>query len=757
MIQTHHILLIEDSAADARLIEEYLHGDDIVHVTTLRDALATLAQKSYDAIILDLHLPDGIGMSLVRKVRDHAPHQPIIVLTGSLSQEHHGLGTIAIGAQEFLNKNGLTPERLRTSVAYAIERAKVERALSESEERFAQFADNTDSVMWLFKADGTQMIWVNPAYERVWGRSRDRAIANPREMINGIHPDDRERVRTAWEGLASGEAPYDERYRIVRPDNIVRWIHDRGFTVRDAQGAIYRVGGVARDITELREAEAAAQRSSQRLTNILDTAGEGIYGLDERGCIQFANPAAARILGYPAEMLIGKDSHSLFHGKKEDGTPNPVEDCPIYNVLHDGTSRRVERDTFWTREGKPIAVHYVMTPRIENGVVVGGVVVFTDITERLRAEETARGAQARFRVTFDHSAQLIMLTDAQGRILEVNQTLLLTIGQPLEKLQGMYAWEVPRLGGTEEDRLRFEGALATLLHDTDIRLEYQRDLDGHAMWLDVVARPIKDAAGKVTEVLWEARDITELRAAQLQLEAANEKLRDGQRFRVQLLNNIAHDMSTPLMVLQLRLDSIDETSPDSDTYELEAKTLDVLRAQAHQLATLTRDLRDVSLMEAGTLRLRLKDIDLASLAKVAADSIRQIADPNSVRIDFEAHGATPIRGDETRLQQVATNLLSNAVKFSPAGGVVTVRVTRRDGEAHLEVEDNGPGIPTEALPRLFRPFSQVHKDTDVKKGTGLGLYIVKGIAEAHGGRIEVLQSAPGKGARFRFAIPAAPR
>jgi PAS domain S-box-containing protein len=134
------------------------------------------------------------------------------------------------------------------------ERKRAEEALRESEHRFRQVTESIDEVFWLTDTEKNQMIYISPAYERIWGRTCASLYATPRSWMEAIHPEDRERVRNAALTLQAAQA-YDVEYRIVRLDGSTRWIHDRAFPIRDVTGQVYRVAGVAEDITSRRQLE----------------------------------------------------------------------------------------------------------------------------------------------------------------------------------------------------------------------------------------------------------------------------------------------------------------------------------------------------------------------------------------------------------------------------------------------------------------------------------------------------------------------
>ena len=144
------------------------------------------------------------------------------------------------------------------------ERLRGESSLRDSEERFRQLAENIDEIFWLSTPDKSRMIYVSPGYETIWGRSCQRLYDSPRDWVDAIHPDDREQVlQAALREQATGI--YDKEYRIVRPDGGIRWIRDRAFPVRDANGEIYRIAGIAEDVTARKEAQEALRRSHEQL------------------------------------------------------------------------------------------------------------------------------------------------------------------------------------------------------------------------------------------------------------------------------------------------------------------------------------------------------------------------------------------------------------------------------------------------------------------------------------------------------------
>jgi signal transduction histidine kinase len=229
-----------------------------------------------------------------------------------------------------------------------------------------------------------------------------------------------------------------------------------------------------------------------------------------------------------------------------------------------------------------------------------------------------------------------------------------------------------------------------------------------------------------------------------------EELRRLSALRADFVSLVSHELRTPMAAvigasrtLQQRWR---ELSPDQ-----RESFLDLIAGETARLADLIRDVLDTSRIEAGTFSFRFGDVDLARLVRdtVATAQLGQ----DEVRLRADVRDPLPeIRGDAERLRQVLTNLIDNAIKYSPAGGEVEVRAYPENGWARIDVRDHGPGIAKEDQKLIFEKFGRVTGPDASRPGTGLGLFIARSIAEAHGGALEV-HSAPAQGATFTLELP----
>ncbi|MDK2926074.1 MAG: two-component system, OmpR family, sensor histidine kinase ResE [Bacillota bacterium] len=229
-----------------------------------------------------------------------------------------------------------------------------------------------------------------------------------------------------------------------------------------------------------------------------------------------------------------------------------------------------------------------------------------------------------------------------------------------------------------------------------------------------------------------------------------------EEMRREFVANVSHELRTPLTYLQGYTEAIlDGLAADPDE---EKKYLKIILDETLRLRRLVSDLLDLSRIEAGQLALEKGEVNLAELCSEVAEKVRPLAEEKEIRLELDVPAQLPPAwGNADRLQQVLINLLDNALRHTGAGGKVAVTAKVQGEELAVSVHDTGPGIPPEELPYIFERFYKVEKArTRTTAGTGIGLAIVKGLVEAHGGRVWV-ESTPGKGSVFTFTVPAAGR
>jgi signal transduction histidine kinase len=232
------------------------------------------------------------------------------------------------------------------------------------------------------------------------------------------------------------------------------------------------------------------------------------------------------------------------------------------------------------------------------------------------------------------------------------------------------------------------------------------------------------------------------------LEEHGRALETAAAARRRLLHQVSHDMSNPLSPIQIQIQVLRRPGADLQG------GLDLLARNVERLRHHVDDLKDLSRIEGNALRLVRAPFDLAAVVRESAASFAAPAQQRGVTLEVQATGPIIVDGDRTRFDQVLYNLLGNALKFTPAGGHVRLDVDAHGGHAVVRVTDSGRGLDADGLDRLFKPFSQAHRPGEVaERGSGLGLFITKGLVEAHGGTIRAASDGPGKGSTFTIEVP----
>jgi PAS domain S-box-containing protein len=263
-------------------------------------------------------------------------------------------------------------------------RERTAMALRETEEKFRHLAENITDVFWIRSADMQELHYLSPGFERIWGRSRESLHANPQEWPDFILAEDRDRVISVFATLAH-DPSVDLEYRIVRPDGEIRWVHARGFQVRDAAGQLIRQTGIVTDITDHKAAELAASQ----LSAMVESSQDAIIGKDLNSTVISWNQGAEKIFGYTAAEMVGTSVVRLIP------TDRRGEEDHILARIKNGESVQTFETLRLTKDGRLIEVSVTASPIMDaNGKVVGASKMARDISTRKRAEEaTARTLQ----------------------------------------------------------------------------------------------------------------------------------------------------------------------------------------------------------------------------------------------------------------------------------------------------------------------------------------------------------------------------
>ncbi len=373
------ILLVEDNPGDARLLKERLAEAgasplQVAYADRLAAGIERLGDANPDVVLLDLSLPDSYGLETLTRMHAAANGVPIVVLT-SLEDEALGLQLIRAGAQDYLVKGQITGPLLLRALRYAAERKRVQEKLVLYREIFA----NSSDAIAIIDPQG-HYLEQNAAHRALLGYSD----AELHGKTPASHLGDETFARIV--GELAGKGSYRGEVTSRTKSGSMLEIDLSAFAVRNDAGDPVCYVGIKRDITERRRAEEERGRLARSFQLLLDSTGEGIYGVDLHGRCTFINKAGAEMLGYQPEEVLGKDMHDLIHHHRPDGSPYPRDACRIYRAFRNRQGCHVDDEMLWRRDGTPFPAEYFSYPIVEKDITTGAVVTFTDITERRRAE-----------------------------------------------------------------------------------------------------------------------------------------------------------------------------------------------------------------------------------------------------------------------------------------------------------------------------------------------------------------------------------
>jgi len=351
-------------------------------------------------------------------------------------------------------------------------------------------------------------------------------------------------------------------------------------------------------------------------------------------------------------------------------------------------------------------------------------------TSQRKQQQTSLDAKAQQQVLFNSMLEGLLLLDRSRKIYLVNRAFKNLFGLKTE-LRGKTIVEALRLHELDELIQRVEAEQQVL--DYEIKLP-----DLNERWLQVNAAVITNAAGERDGTILVFRDLTRLK----QLERAREEF----------VANVSHELRTPLSLIKGYVETLLDGARDNP--EVAERFLKIIERNANRLDLLIQDLLTISALESEKIKLNLQPVVLRALAEKVFTDLHAKAENKNVELVNDVPELTA-NGDVNRLDQVLANLVDNAIKYGRAEGRVTVGGKKLDdGKVEIFVRDDGPGIPPEAINRVFERFYRVDKARSRDQGgTGLGLSIVKHIVQAHGGEVRV-ESELGKGATFFFTVPA---
>src|SRR5271169_6058417 len=411
-----------------------------------------------------------------------------------------------------------------TAAPFMVLAAVVEENKQASDQLFRSIFENAQIGISFFNING-QAVFTNRAFQEMLGYT-EKELSHLEKWDEIIHPDERASGAERYAELVQGKHEKDGwEQRLVRHDGRAVVTNARFSLIRDTSGKPQYVASLTEDITESRRAQEERNRVTQQMEMLLESTGQGIYGIDLHGRCSFINRATCEMVGYRPEEALGQNMHDLVHHHKPDGSPYPVEEGPVYRALQKGEGCRADTEVVWRRDGTPIPVEYSSFPILQGGTITGAVVTVVDITERKRAEEKLRANEQLFRSIFENSQIGIGLFKIDSQEHVSNRALHEMLGYTGEELSRLGQWDeiVPA-----EERASCAQRYAELVQGKRETDEYEQHFsrrDGSIVLGNGRFQLLRDAAGKPQCVVGLTEDITKRRRAQEDLQASEQLFR----------------------------------------------------------------------------------------------------------------------------------------------------------------------------------------------------------------------------------------
>lgn len=606
------------------------------------------------------------------------------------------------------------------------------RAAQESDLRFRQLAENIGEAFWLRDVEHGSILFVNSAGRALWDLSPEHEATGADRRLQAIHPGDAGRMH----GRASGSDPYDEEYRIVRPDGSIRWVRERTFPVQDADGHTYRIAGVAEDITGSRTAESSRAASERRLREVIDLVPHLIYAKDTGGRLLLANRAFAEHMGCERQHLLGRGLEELGVDARHASEMNLQDRRLLAN------GERIE-GLLMDRQHHGAKLTFMVNKmpfRFGDEERDSVLVVATDVTALKRVEAELKQAVVLLEATLESTDNGLMVSDARGSLLLWNKRLaqLLPSPAPLES--------------------RFESVVLAALgvgpHRSPAADAVVRRADGG--YLESHLQPMV-IDGAPAGFVWSFRDVSARELAALEALGREQELQARVTERTRDLaqayqelesfsHAVSHDLRAPLDAIHRFAHVLLEHHGVRFDPEVRQYIERVLEASQRM-----REMIDALLELSAHAQAPVKR-ELLDITRMARSAYELHAGTSRVRsAEFHVQEGLRARGDPVLVSTLLQNLIGNALKYSSRCASARVEVFAEiDAVPRFCVRDNGVGFDPAHASRLFKPFSRLHPSEEFQ-GHGIGLATAARIVARHGGQIWA-EAAPGRGAKFSFTL-----
>jgi PAS domain S-box-containing protein len=613
--------------------------------------------------------------------------------------------------------------------------------LQAEHQELMTFFNAMDEVFFSVDMINLKVIQISVGCEKIYGYKQADFMANHLFWFNLIHPEDKHVIKSQDDILQNG-LPVDYQYRIIRKDGAVRWVENKIIPRLDENGKLMRVDGITRDITARKEADEKHRKSEVRFQQIVETAQEGIWTIDEYEKTNFVNKKICDLLGYsPAEMM-GKGLYDFMDAAGK------ADAIACMERRRNGSKENLDV-RYVTKSGGEIWANISTSPIFdETGVYKGALAMVTDITQRKLDADALKKSEANMRTIFDYAESAYIFFDTDLNTISFNEVAQkdsverdgkkLEVNKPIKEYFKEERWPIIK---EIINKVISDGAV---MYETN----YTR-VDGDPQWNNVRWLSVKNDNDEILGFIFTHRDVTPEKIASLERERLTNDLIQHIKDLEQFTYIISHNLRAPVANIIGLSDILKGHELDTGTKD---EVVEKISTSTKNIDTVIRDLNQI--LEVRELVDKKKEIVYFSelVDAIKTNIYNTLIDKNvDFRCAFEDVEATStIR---SYLYSIFYNLLSNSIKYrkTDAPLLIVIKSLKLNDKIELSFKDNGKGIDLkkngQQLFGLYKRF-----DTTME-GKGMGLFMVKTQAEALGGTIKV-KSTLSEGTEFTITLPA---